>query len=110
MEFNYQGKRILLRGIQKPDLEWLGKFQQTLHKFAQVFALQVQFIPIQVSPIAMVVVEPEVQELLAKYADIFCSRKLYLHTGSMITRSSSSQVHLQLMFGPIDTMRYKRTS
>jgi len=68
---------VILRGTQKSDLEWLEgkKFQQSLHKSAQMFALQVQPVSIQASINAAAVSEPELQRLLDDYANIFLEPK-----------------------------------
>jgi len=46
MGFKYEGRRVVLRGTQKSDIEWLGgrKMQHTLHKSAQMYALQVHHV------------------------------------------------------------------
>ena len=90
VEFNYKGKRVALRGTQKSDVEWLGakKFQQSLHKAAQFFVLQVQPVSTKVSMSSIAVHEPEIQKLLAEYADIFLEPRTLPLIGSIITESS----------------------
>jgi len=77
MEFKYGGQRVVVRGTQKSDMEWIGgkRFQQSLHKSAQFFALQVH--PVSV-PVSLCVVENPsltIQQLLNEYTDIFAEPK-----------------------------------
>jgi len=77
MEFQYEGQRVVLRGTQKSDMEWTGgkRFQQSLCKSAQLFALQVQ--PV-LPPSSLQTIDtsiPEIQQLLREYEDIFAEPK-----------------------------------
>jgi len=79
MEFKYGGQRVVLRGTQKSDMEWIGgkRFQQSLHKFAQLFTLQVH--PVSV-PVSLCVVENPslvIQQLLNEYTNIFAKPKTF---------------------------------
>ena len=72
MAFNYKGKAVVLRGTEKSNVEWLGgkKFQQSLHKGVQFFALQVYPVSTQVSMSSIAVHGLEMLKLLVEYADI----------------------------------------
>ena len=73
MEFKYKGQRVVLRGTQKLDVEWLeGKrSQQKLHKSAQIFALQIY--PVSSATLLSSInnCSPALQQLLDEYKDIF---------------------------------------
>jgi len=73
MEFKKDGRRVVLRGTQKTDMEWLGskKLQQTMHKASQLFALQVQPVNPAVEGCSKTTVPPEVQGLLNAFEDVF---------------------------------------
>jgi len=73
MEFKYGGQKVVLRGTQKSDMEWLGsqKFQHNLHKSAQLFALRVCLVSAPLTLSSVAPCSPELQQLLHEYADIF---------------------------------------
>jgi len=73
MEFKKEGRRVVLRGTQKIDLEWMGtkRFQQTMQKSGQLFAIQIWPAQPDLKLCSAVTTDPEIQKLLGEFADIF---------------------------------------
>ena len=88
MEFKYKGQRVVLRGTQKLDVEWLeGKrSQQKLHKSAQIFALQIY--PVSSATLLSSInnCSPALQQLLDEYKDIFEEPKVLPPLGMGVGR------------------------
>jgi len=51
MEFTYKGRRVVLRGTRKTIVEWMGgrKLQKTMMHLAQLFALQLQLVDVDMN-------------------------------------------------------------
>jgi len=73
MEFKKGGRRVVLRGTQKTNVEWMGgkRFQQTMHKSSQFFAIQVQPAHLAVELCSVVTTGPEIQSLLKEFVEVF---------------------------------------
>jgi len=73
MEFKKEGRRMVLRGTQKTEVEWLGgkKWQQSIQKNSQLFAIQVQGAYQAMGLESEKTANPEVQTMLQRYADVF---------------------------------------
>ena len=70
----------MLRGAQKSDMEWIAgkKLQKSLHKSAQIFALQIHPVSASASLCDVDNPNPEVQQLLSEYTDISVEPKACL--------------------------------
>jgi len=98
MEFQKEGRRIVLRGTQKSEVEWMGgkKWQHSIQKNTQLYAIHVQCtyqaLGVESDETAHSA-SPEVHRVLQQYADIFeepktlpphrdLDHKIILHPGT----------------------------
>ena len=64
---------MVLRGTHKTEVEWMGgkKWQHTIQKNSQLFAIQVQPAYLAVELESEKITNPEVQSVLQKFDDVF---------------------------------------
>ena len=103
MEFKYEGRRAVLRGTQKSNVEWLRgkKMQHALHKSAQMFALQVRPVGALAAMVTSIECHLELL-LLAEFADLFEeSKSLSPH------RERDHRILLKPRVSPINVSPYR---
>ena len=98
MEFSYKGRRRVLQGQRRKELQWAkGSTSKLLSSVAQLFAIHISPVTIANTSIHDAGKEPRLSQLMKDYAIIFEEPSSLPLTGVMITKLSLRKEHPQLM-------------